>query len=134
MRRRKAGRRRRERMGTMIGSLRRKEDWGWELRGQFFFGEFQDLYFVLSSSISPLQLCLSSSSLRFLLLDFNRWNSQHILDNQPLGLYAVKKVAVGESHDYLLKFVPIPFSPPPSIRFPFRLLELTPLFYTSRSI
>ncbi|KAL7415204.1 kinase-like domain-containing protein [Mrakia frigida] len=28
---------------------------------------------------------------------------QHLLDNQPLGLYAVKKVAVGESHDYLIK-------------------------------
>ena len=26
-----------------------------------------------------------------------------MLDSQPLGLYAVKKVAVGESHDYLLK-------------------------------
>jgi hypothetical protein len=26
-----------------------------------------------------------------------------VLDSQPLGLYAVKKVAVGESHDYLLK-------------------------------
>jgi serine/threonine protein kinase len=31
--------------------------------------------------------------------------SQHVLDNEPLGLYAVKKVAVGDSHDYLAKIL-----------------------------
>lgn len=29
--------------------------------------------------------------------------SQHVLDGQDLGTYAIKKVAVGSSHDYLVK-------------------------------
>lgn len=30
---------------------------------------------------------------------------QHVLDDQPLGLYAVKKVAVGTSHAYLAQIL-----------------------------
>ena len=30
---------------------------------------------------------------------------QHVLDGNPLGHFAVKKIAVGESHSYLLKIL-----------------------------
>jgi hypothetical protein len=34
-----------------------------------------------------------------------RLRSQHVLDNNPLGHFAVKKIAVGESHAYLLSIL-----------------------------
>lgn len=32
-------------------------------------------------------------------------NFQHVLDGNPLGYFAVKKIAVGESHSYLYKIL-----------------------------
>lgn len=121
--RRREGWVRTEQMGITNASSRRKEGWGWVLRGRCFFGQSRSISGCEAGSLGfeesrrRVELELTSlffSSSLLSLLNF----SQHILDNQPLGLYAVKKVAVGESHDYLIKFVLNPALTSSSTRFP----------------
>jgi serine/threonine protein kinase len=45
--------------------------------------------------------CVSSRPIILILT----YGLQHVLDGNPLGHFAVKKIAVGESHSYLLKIL-----------------------------
>jgi hypothetical protein len=64
-----------------------------------FFQEECKLGMGASGSVYLCQVCFTFL-LRSLIL---MWKHQHVLDGNPLGHFAVKKIAVGESHSYLLK-------------------------------
>jgi hypothetical protein len=85
--------------GTIRGSSRRRNGLGWERMGRSGCGTFRLPSFrVFFSSLIPSRPLLLVTSMAVSC-------SQHVLDNEPLGLYAVKKVAVGDSHDYLAKIL-----------------------------
>ena len=69
-----------------------------------FFQEEYKLGMGANGSVFLCQVYIYIISARFLnVADYLR--SQHVLDGNPLGHFAVKKIAVGNSHSYLLKIL-----------------------------
>ena len=69
-----------------------------------FFQEEYKLGMGANGSVFLCQVYIYIISARFLnVADYHRL--QHVLDGNPLGHFAVKKIAVGNSHSYLLKIL-----------------------------
>lgn len=65
-----------------------------------FFQEEYKLGMGANGSVFLCQVCYPGLNMCALLT-----LNQHVLDGNPLGHFAVKKIAVGESHSYLLKIL-----------------------------
>ena len=72
------------RRGTLKHFSKKNSNSEWVQMGRYFFAR-----------------CVSSCPIILVLT----YDVQHVLDGNPLGHFAVKKIAVGESHSYLLKIL-----------------------------